>query len=171
MPCAIALGILLVITLAGFVVGDGRKTQRRFQRLGNMTGMSRNQVISAVGKPASTVRTANGSTVCAWVGTLYSITVVFTPQDVFRNIANETASGDVALPAAGARSQPSPPAPRDTTPRERTVATCLHCGGDSPGSSVTCQWCHKPLPQSDVEREISPDGPMTENDPDRFWSF
>lgn len=67
---------------------------KNFGSLGNMTGKSKAEIISVVGRPQSISSMGNGQTLLQWQQTssanAYHIAILFDENDIFAGISSET---------------------------------------------------------------------------------
>ena len=69
---------------------SGRALSRRFQRLGNMTGKSKSEIIEEVGAPSAVSYQVRGQLV-QWQAPGYHIALRFDEQEMFAGIVHEFA--------------------------------------------------------------------------------
>lgn len=82
--------ILLYALLKILVKSKGKKLQRKFISLGNMTGKSKRDIIAKCGNFKS-VKNIQGGSICVWMETGYIVTIQFDSNDQFVKICSETA--------------------------------------------------------------------------------
>lgn len=84
------LGILLYVIIKSAVKSKGKKLQRKFISLGNMTGKTKQEIIAKCGNFKS-IKNIQGGSICVWMDTGYIMTLQFDSNDVFVKICSETA--------------------------------------------------------------------------------
>lgn len=82
--------ILLYALIKSAVKSKGKKLQRKFISLGNMTGKTKQEIIAKCGNFKS-IQNIQGGSICVWMETGYIMTLQFDNNDVFVKICNETA--------------------------------------------------------------------------------
>lgn len=73
-----------------FFLQEGKNLQKKFQSLGNMSGMKKSEIIKKCGAPNG-ISHLQGGSACVWYKSGYRIEIHFDENDVFIAIAQETA--------------------------------------------------------------------------------
>ncbi len=70
-------GIVLAALTSAVVKAPGQNLNSRFVALGELKGMTKDQIVSSVGPPNSVSGAPEGKTVCQWIATGYHIALLF----------------------------------------------------------------------------------------------
>ena len=73
------------------IYASGRELHERFKALGNMAGMTSDQIIAAVGNPSSVSSMAHGQILLQWQGTGCHMALLFGPDGKLLKITHEYA--------------------------------------------------------------------------------
>jgi len=82
-------GLVLFVIISLVVKSPGRSLQIKFQKLGNMTGRRKQEIIAAAGPPSSISATGDGGQLLQWMATGYHIAIRFDANGMFRGITHE----------------------------------------------------------------------------------
>tara|TARA_B110000285_G_C14731118_1_gene426515 strand:- start:128 stop:418 length:291 start_codon:yes stop_codon:yes gene_type:complete len=85
----ILFGLVFYFILKVLVKIPGKALQRKFVSLGDMSGMSKSQIIAKCGQ-FKTIQNIEGGSICVWSATGYLITLVFDNEDKCLRVSNET---------------------------------------------------------------------------------
>jgi len=86
------LNILTLGLLSGRrrdIFAEARELQQQFQSLGNMTGMTREDIVAVTGPPNSCSFLGRGRQLAQWQATGYHIAILFDAQNRFVKITHE----------------------------------------------------------------------------------
>ncbi len=70
-------------------MSSGSSLQKKFIRLGDMTGKTRKEIISSVGPPSAISAMPNGGQLLQWQATGYHIAILFSENGMFKGIQHE----------------------------------------------------------------------------------
>jgi hypothetical protein len=84
-------GLLLFVIIKIAVKAPGRTLQKKFVALGNMSQLTKDDIINAVGQPNSISNSANGQ-LLQWIATGYHMSILFDNNGRFIKIQHQFAS-------------------------------------------------------------------------------
>lgn len=86
----IPLLVLILLALAkAFSNSPGKELNRKFIRLGVLSGKSYNEIIAIVGDPNST-HTIGSERLCQWIQPSYNISLIFDKNNICLGVHSET---------------------------------------------------------------------------------
>ncbi len=82
-------GLILYVIISAVVRASGDDLQKKFVKLGTLTGKTYSEIEKACGKPNAVSSMGNDKTLRQWMATGYHIALIFDKNDICEGVSHE----------------------------------------------------------------------------------